>query len=285
MDATLNAEGEGRHEALDSGRLAAFLEQLYVRYHYDFRGYAHASMKRRLRAAMLHLGLRTPVQLEERVLADPESFAHLLGFLTVQVSDLFRDPPYWQALRFGVVPLLRTFPSLKVWIAGCSSGEEVWSLAILLHEEGLLERTLLYATDINGHALARAEAGVYEIDRAPAFTENHRRAGGRVPLSDYYSAAYGRVVFDKALKRRVVFADHSLATDSVFAEVQLVSCRNVLIYFERALQDRALGLFREALCHNGFIGLGSKETLRFSAHASAFDTVSMDARIWQKKRA
>lgn len=277
--------GDGRPGDLDGPALTDFLARLFARYHYDFRGYALASLRRRLRAAMLHLGLRTLAQLEARVLADPDSFTHLLGFLTVQVSDLFRDPPYWQALRTQVVPLLRTFPSLKIWIAGCSSGEEVWSLAILLHEEALLSRTLLYATDINGRALAKAEAGVYELDRVPVFTENHRRSGARAPLSDYYSAAYGRVVFDKALKRNMVFADHSLATDSVFAEVQLVSCRNVLIYFERALQNRALGLFRDALCHNGFIGLGSKETLRFTAHAEAFDVLDPSARIWQKKRA
>lgn len=279
MDAALSPDPAVEWEALPG-----FLEAVYARYHYDFRGYAQSSLKRRLRTAMLHSGERTLAQLQQRVLADATHFAQLLGFLTVQVSELFRDPPFWLALRTQVMPMLRTFPSLKIWLAGCSSGEEVWTMAILLKEEGLLSRAVLYATDINASALARAEAGIYGIDRIPGFTGNHQRAGGKAPLSDYYSAAYGHVVFDKALKRHVVFADHSLATDSVFAEVQLVCCRNVLIYFDRPLQDRALALFREALCHNGFLGLGSKETLRFSAHAAAFDVVAAHERLYQKKR-
>jgi chemotaxis protein methyltransferase CheR len=168
-------------------------------------------------------------------------------------------------------------------VAGCSTGEEVYSLAILLREEGLLERSLIYATDINAGALQKAEAGVYDIERVPGFTENHARSGGRSSLSDHYSAAYGRVVFDKSLRRHIVFSDHSLATDSVFAEVQLVSCRNVLIYFDRALQDRALGLFSEALCRKGFLGLGSKESLRFSAYAAQFDEFVAQDRIYQKR--
>jgi len=259
------------------------IDAIYHRYHYDFRGYAQASLKRRLQTALLQFGCKTLSQLQDRVLHDPAVFPAMLQYLTVQVSDMFRDPGYFQSLRREVVPLLRTYPSLKVWVAGCSSGEEVYSLAILLHEEGLLERTLIYATDINPHALRAAEAGVFDLERVPAFTENHARSGARSSLSDYYTARYGRVVFDKSLREHVVFSDHSLATDSVFAEVHLVSCRNVLIYFERELQNRALGLFREALCHRGFLGLGSKESLRFSAHAEAFDEFVADDRIYRKK--
>jgi len=259
------------------------IDAIYHRYHYDFRGYAQASLKRRLQTALLQFGCKTLSQLQDRVLHDPAVFPAMLQYLTVQVSDMFRDPGYFQSLRREVVPLLRTYPSLKVWVAGCSSGEEVYSLAILLHEEGLLERTLIYATDINPHALRAAEAGVFDLERVPAFTENHARSGARSSLSDYYTARYGRVVFDKSLREHVVFSDHSLATDSVFAEVHLVSCRNVLIYFERELQNRALGLFREALCHRGFLGLGSKESLRFSAHAEAFDEFVAEDRIYRKK--
>ena len=259
------------------------IDAIYHRYHYDFRGYAQASLKRRLQTALLQFGCKTLSQLQDRVLHDPAVFPAMLQYLTVQVSDMFRDPGYFQSLRREVVPLLRTYPSLKVWVAGCSSGEEVYSLAILLHEEGLLERTLIYATDINPHALRAAEAGVFDLERVPAFTENHARSGARSSLSDYYTARYGRVVFDKSLREHVVFSDHSLATDSVFAEVHLVSCRNVLIYFERELQNRALGLFREALCHRGFLGLGSKESLRFSAHAEAFDEFVPEDRIYRKK--
>jgi chemotaxis protein methyltransferase CheR len=184
-----------------------------------------------------------------------------------------------------VVPQLRTYPSLKVWIAGCSTGEEAYSMAILLREEGLLSRTLIYATDINPHVLQKAEAGVYDADRIPAFTENHRRSGAPTSLSDYYQAAYGRAVFDRELRRHLVFSDHSLATDSVFAEVHLVSCRNVLIYFNRVLQDRAIGLFRESLCRKGFLGIGAKESLRFSAHGDAFTELVHEDRIFQKKDA
>ena len=156
-------------------------------------------------------------------------------------------------------------------------------MAILLREEGLLVRSLIAATDINATALQKAEAGVYEIERVPGFTENHARSGGHSSLSDHYSAAYGRVVFDKSLRRHIVFSDHSLATDSVFAEVQLISCRNVLIYFDRTLQDRALGLFREALCRRGFLGLGSKESLRFSSQADHFEEFVPNERIYQKR--
>ena len=259
------------------------IDAIFLKYHFDFRGYSGPSLKRRLTTAMSRFGCATLSQLQDKVLHDPAIFPPLLDYLTVQVSELFRDPSYFRALREKVIPLLRTYPSLRIWVAGCSTGEEVYSLAILLHEENLLSRTLIYATDINAHALEKAEAGVYDIDRIAGFTVNHRNAGGRSSLADFYSAAYGHAVFDKALKSHIVFSDHSLATDSVFAEVQLVSCRNVLIYFNRELQDRALGLFREALCRKGFLGLGSKESMRFSAHADDFDTVAAADRIYQRR--
>ena len=259
------------------------IDAIYHRYHYDFRGYAQASLKRRLYTALTQFECKTLSQLQDRVLHEPSVFPALMEYLTVQVSDMFRDPSYYLALRNEVVPLLRTYPSLKVWVAGCSAGEEVYSLAILLKEEGLLDRTLIYATDINPHALRAAESGVFDMARVSTFTENHMRSGARSSLSDHYTARYERVVFDKALREHMVFSDHSLATDSVFAEVHLVSCRNVLIYFERDLQNRALGLFREALCHRGFLGLGSRESLRFSAEAGAFDDFVPDDRIYRKK--
>lgn len=259
------------------------IDAIYHRYHYDFRGYAQASLKRRLNTALIQFGCDTLSQLQDRVLHDPAVFPALLEYLTVQVSEMFRDPGYYQSLRREVVPLLRTYPSLKIWVAGCSAGEEVYSLAILLQEEGLLDRSLIYATDINTQALRSAEAGVFDQARVPLFTENHARSGAGSSLSDYYTARYGRVVFDKALRERMVFSDHSLATDSVFAEMHFVSCRNVLIYFDRELQNRALGLFREALCHRGFLGLGSKESLRFSAHSDAFEDFVLEDRIYRKR--
>jgi chemotaxis protein methyltransferase CheR len=262
--------------------LRLLIDAIYLRYHYDFRGYAAASLKRRLTAAPSHFGCATLSQLQDKVLHEPATFPALLSLLTVPVSEMFRDPSYFLSLREKVVPLLRTYPSLKMWVAGCSTGEEVYSLAILLREEGLLERTLIYATDINPQTLQQAAAGVYAVDRIAGFTENHRKAGGRASLSDYYTAAYGRAVFDKSFRRHIVFSDHSLATDSVFAEVQFVSCRNVLIYFKPELQDRALGLFRDALCRKGFLGIGMKESLRFSSHARSFADVVYEDRIFQK---
>jgi chemotaxis protein methyltransferase CheR len=263
--------------------LQLLIDAIYLKYHYDFRGYARASLKRRLRTAMGRFGCDTLSRLQDKVLHEPATFPALLGYLTVQVSDMFRDPVYFQTLRQKVVPLLRTYPSLRIWVAGCSSGEEVYSLAILLREEGLLERTLIYATDINAQALEIAAAGVYGVDRVAGFSDNYRKAGGSASLSEYYTAAYGRAVFDKSLRENMVFSDHSLATDSVFAEVQFVSCRNVLIYFDRGLQDRAVGLFRDALVRRGFLGVGSKESLRFSEHAGAFDEVVRNERIYQKR--
>lgn len=265
--------------------LHLLIDAIYLKYHYDFRRYAQASLKRRLTAAMVRFNCNTYSQLQDKVLHQPEMFSSLLDYLTVPVSEMFRDPAYFRSLRETVVPILRTYPFLKVWVAGCSTGEEVYSLAILLREEGLLSRTLIYATDINPHTLQKASAGVYDVDRIAGFTEAHRKSGGNSSLSDYYTAAYGSAVFDKSLREHIVFSDHSLATDSVFAEVQLVSCRNVLIYFNRDLQDRAVGLFRDALCRKGFLGIGSKETLRFSSHSEAFSELSRDDRIYQKRDA
>jgi chemotaxis protein methyltransferase CheR len=263
--------------------LRLLIDAIFLRYHYDFREYAASSLRRRLRAAMTHFRCQTLSQLQDRILHDESAFPALLDFLTVPVSEMFRDPSYFRSLRTTVVPLLRTYPSLKIWVAGCSTGEEAYSLAILLKEEDLLKRAIIYGTDINPQVLQKAEAGVYEVERIAGFTENHRRSGARSSLSDYYTAAYGRAVFDKSLKRHMVFSDHSLATDSVFAEVQLVSCRNVLIYFNRVLQDRAVGLFHDALCRKGFLGIGSKESLRFTSHADAFTDVVREDRIFQKK--
>ena len=263
--------------------LQLLIEAINLKYHYDFRHYARASMKRRLTSAMTHLGVSSLSQLQDRTLHDPAVFPRLLDFLTVPVSEMFRDPGYFRAIRENVVPMLRTYPSLKIWVAGCSTGEEAYSFAILLQEAGLLARTLIYATDINPHVLEKATAGVYDSERMAGFTENHRKSGARSSLSDYYTAAYGRALIDKNLKQHIVFSDHSLATDSVFAEVQLVSCRNVLIYFNRELQDRAIALFSDALCRKGFLGIGSKESLRFSMHASDFDEVDRASRIYQRR--
>jgi len=267
--------------------LRLLLEAIYDRYHYDFRSYAKASLKRRLAQARDHLSVSTLSGLQERVLHDPESFAALLQYLTVQVSDMFRDPEFFQSLRTQVLPVLATYPSIKVWVAGCSSGEEAYSLAILLHEEGLLDRSIIYATDINAQALRAAARGVYSLERLRGFTQNHRLSGARTSLSNYYHASPDAsdesAIMDSRLRRKITFSDHSLATDNVFSEVHLVTCRNVLIYFDHELQNRALGLFGEALVDRGFLGLGSKESLRFSKAAAMFTEVDIRQRLYRKK--
>jgi len=268
--------------ALFDLELKVLLEAVYQRYHYDFRDYAVSSLRRRMRQAMQRFECERLTDLQHRLLHEPEVFAQAMQFFTVQVSEMFRDPGYFRVLREQAVPVLRTYPSIKLWVAGCSTGEEVWSLAILLQEEGLLDRAIVYATDINPTALAAAEAGAFAIDRLAQFSRNYLQAGGTGSLSDYYTTAYNGAVFDRRLRRNIVFADHSLATDTVFSEVHLVSCRNVLIYFNRELQDRAVGLFRDSLVHRGFLGLGSKESLQFGEHHAAFETCSREQRLYRK---
>ena len=263
--------------------LRLLLEAIYLRYHYDFRGYSLDSMARRLGKAKEHFKCRSYSLLQDRVLHEPSVFPELMSYLTVQVSEMFRDPSYFRSLREYVVPYLKTYPSLKVWVAGCSTGEELFSLAILFREEGLESRTMFYGTDINSEALRKAERGMYSLARIPVFTQNHRLSGGRSSLSDYYTAAYGAAIFDKSLCDRAVFSDHSLVSDTVFAEVQLISCRNVLIYFDQELRDRALGLFKDALSRKGFLGLGSKESLVTSRYAGAFTQCVRRERIYEKR--
>ena len=270
-------------EKTEDIEIRLLLEALYVRYHYDFRSYAMASIKRRLKQAREQLGFVTFSAMQESVLHDPAMLPRLVGYLTIQVSDMFRDPGFFRAFREKVVPHLRTYPSLKVWIAGCSGGEELYSFVILFREEGLESRTLFYATDINQDALRAAEAGIFSLDRVPLFTENHRKSGGKSSLSDYYQAAYSRVSFDKSLRRNVVFSDHSLVTDAAFAEMHLISCRNVMIYFDRALQNRVLGLFKDSLARKGFLGVGAKESLRFSEHAASFAEFVREEKIYQRR--
>ncbi|KQQ96555.1 protein-glutamate O-methyltransferase CheR [Massilia sp. Leaf139] len=262
--------------------LRMLVEAVYLKYNYDFRDYTGASQKRRVLVALREMECATVSELQAKVLHQPEAFARLLQYLTIPVTEMFRDPEYHAALRSQVLPHLSTYPSLKLWVAGCSTGEEVYSLAILLHEEGLLERSIIYATDINPESLDAARRGVFPLDRMRLYTENYQKAGGKRAFSDYYTAAYGGALFERFLTENVTFADHSLATDSVFSETHFVSCRNVMIYFNRRLQNRVLGLFHESLCHRGFLALGSKESIDFSNHANRFEAVAKRERIFRK---
>ena len=263
--------------------LMPLLEAINLKYSYDFRQYSPASMKRGVVRAMNLMVCPSLSVLEEKVLHDSECFDYLLRFLTNPMSEMFRDPSYVLSLRERVIPILKTYPSLKIWVAGCSTGEEVYSLAILLQEEELLERTILYATDINPRSLEKADTGIFELGNIQKFTWNYQKSGGKGSLSDYYTAAVNSVKFNSALKKNVIFANHSLVTDAVFSEMHLISCRNVLIYFDRELQDRVFGLFHESLCRKCFLGLGSKETILFSRHAKYFDPFVQKDRIFQKK--
>lgn len=269
--------------APEDRELQDLLHTIYVRFHYDFRGYSLGALKRRLCGMLPQLGYTTIAQLTARLQRDGSIFQQLIGALTIQVSDLFRDPAHFAFLRQHIVPVLSTYPSLRLWVAGCAAGEEAYSFAILLDEHGLLERSLIYATDINADALARAEAGVYPAHRAALFTKNHQLSGARCSLARYYSASYDSIVLSRVLRRHIVFSDHSLATDAVFAEAQLVSCRNVLIYFDSELQERTLGLLGDALCRKGFLGLGSQEMPHFASFRARFEAMDPRERWFQRK--
>lgn len=258
------------------------MEAIYSRYSYDFRDYTGASQKRRVAQALAQFDCPSIPALQAGVERDPTLFLQLLQYLTIPVSEMFRDPVFFLTLRQQVLPVLQTYPSLKIWVAGCSTGEEAYSLAILLKEEGLLERSLIYATDINASSLDTARRGIFPLASIRSHTTNYQQAGGKRAFSDYYIAAYEGAIFDNTLSENITFADHSLATDSVFSETQLVLCRNVLIYFNKTLQDRALGLFHESLSHRGFLGLGSKESIDFSAYATRFEPLVKAERLFRK---
>lgn len=263
--------------------LKLLIEAIYLKYNYDFRDYAGASQKRRVLHAVHQLRCASISELQAKILHDPNVFAELLQYLTIPTTEMFRDPDYFLALREQVIPFLKTYPSLKIWIAGCSTGEELYAMAILLKEEELLERSIIYATDINPQSLEKAKKGIYSLERVRNYTANYIAAGGKCAFSDYYTAAYDGALFDRTLCENISFADHSLATDNVFSEMHLICCRNVMIYFNHELQERALGLFHESLCHRGFLGLGSKESIDFSCYANVFEAFVKPQRIYRKR--
>ena len=220
--------------------------------------------------------------MQDRVLRDPDFLQQILLDFSINVTEMFRDPDFYKAIRKEVVPLLKTYPFIKIWHAGCSTGEEVYSMAILLQEEGLLERTQIYATDFNQNVLKSAKEGIYSVENVKEYTQNYLRAGGKENFSDYYTAHYDRVMMNKDLCENVLFAHHNLVTDSVFSEVNLVICRNVLIYFERVLQNRVVGLFKDSLISGGILCLGSKESLQFNEHAQLFSPFVGKEKIYRK---
>lgn len=258
------------------------IQAIYSRFQYDFRQYSRSSMRRRLEQALIKFDLKNISQIQEKILHEPDFFPKLIAYLTVNTTEMFRDPGYFLSLKENVFPMLNTFPSIKVWIAGCSTGEEVVSLSILLKEAGL-KKYLIYATDINPMNLEVAKRRIYPLETIQKASRNYRLAGGEACLSDYYSEAYDSVRFDESLYQNVVFSDHSLSTDAVFSETHLISCRNVLIYFDRPLQERVFHLFRESLIRGTYLGLGNKETIMFSDIRDSFEVIDQQNRIFRKK--
>jgi len=259
------------------------LEAIYLKYGYDFRDYSKAHLKRRIMHRLALSGLNSISQLQHQVLYDRAFLETLLNDFSINVTEMFRDPPFYKAFRQEVVPVLKTYPFIKVWHAGCSSGEEVYSMAILLKEEGLYERTQIYATDFNVEVIEKAKQAIYPIEDIKDYTYNYQQSGGLASFADYYIARYESVILDHTLKRKIIFADHNLVTDGVFGEMHVVICRNVLIYFNRELQNKVFKLFYESLRNGGFLGIGTKETLRFSNYMEKFDTISENLKIYQKK--
>jgi chemotaxis protein methyltransferase CheR len=274
----------GYDPSLERLEIELLLEGIYRHYGFDFRSYAYASIRRRLWKRIETEGLPSVTALQEKVLHDPAMMEKLLLDLSINVTAMYRDPAFYLAFRQCVIPLLRTYPFIRVWHAGCSTGEEVFSMAILLEEEGLYERSRIYATDINEVVLQKAKSGIFPIERMQEYTENYIRAGGKRSFSEYYVAKYDGALFRPALLKNVVFSQHNLVTDRSFAECHVILCRNVLIYFDRPLQERVHGLFYESLSTFGVLGLGSKESLKFSKYEDCFEPLSTANKIYRKVR-
>ena len=267
---------------LERVEIELLLEGIYRHYGFDFRSYAYSSVRRRLWKRLEAESLTTISQLQARVLHDPDAMERLLLDLSVNVTSMFRDPGFYLAFRERVVPMLRTYPFIRVWHAGCSSGEEVYSLAILLEEEGLLDRARVYATDINDLVLQHARNGIFPLNRMQEYTENYIKAGGKRSFSEYYTAKYDGALFSPSLTRNVVFAQHNLVTDRSFSEFNVIFCRNVLIYFDRELQQRVHGLFYDSLAMFGILGLGSKESLKFSKYEPCYEKLHPREKLYRK---
>lgn len=251
-------------------------------YGYDFTNYSKAHIKRRMSVFLTKHRYESISEMQHYVLHNPNIFEDFLNNFSINVTEMFRDPDFYKEFRKNVIPILKTYPYLKIWIAGCATGEEVYSFAIMLKEEGLLARSTIYATDFNSKALQKAAKAIYSIDTIKSYTSNYQKSGGNSSFSDYYIADYNSVIINKSLKENVVFAEHNLVTDGVFTEANLIVCRNVLIYFDRDLQDKVLSLFNKSLIQGGYLALGTKETIQFSKINSKFSTISKENKIYKK---
>ena len=259
------------------------LEAIFKKYGYDFRNYARSSIRRRILHALGMSECKNISAMQHQLLHDRDFFDSVFFTLSITTSEMFRDPDFFKAIREQVVPILRTYPSVKIWHAGCSTGEEVYSMAIVLAEEGLLDRTLFYGTDINPRALKKAREGIFPTGDLQKFTANYHAAGGKEPFSKYYQSDDHFALFDGPIKKNLVFGDHNLVTDGVFSETQMVVCRNVLIYFNDELREQVLQKFAASLCRKGILCLGSKESLRFSKQSNDFESISESDRIYRRR--
>ena len=285
LDGGRDDEGtRSRDEELETIELRLLTEAVFRRYGLDFRNYATASLRRRVHLAMHEEGVRTISALTDRLLHDPPAMERLLLRLSINVTAMFRDPGFFLALRHKVVPHLRSYPFVRIWHAGCSTGEEVYSMAILLAEEGLYDRCRIYATDFNEVALSRARDGIVSLEAMQEYSTNYLRAGGHGSLSDYYTANYGHAIFRQALRKNIIFSQHNLVTDGSFNEFNLILCRNVMIYFNSELTGRVHKLLYASLRRYGVLGLGRKESLRGTPHEADYEVVDDGERIFRRPR-
>ncbi len=275
-------EGATYDADLERVEISVLLEAIFQHYGFDFRTYAYASIRRRLWKRIHEAGLKNVSSLQERVLHDPAMMELLLLDLSINVTAMFRDPGFYRTFRQTIVPMLRTYPFIRIWHAGCSTGEEVYSMAILLQEEGLYDRARIYATDINEVVLKKAKEGIFSLERMQEYTDNYIKAGGTRSFSEYYTAKYGAALFNPSLTKNVVFSQHNLVTDRSFSEFNAIICRNVLIYFDKSLQSRVIGLFNDSMAMFGILALGSKESLRFSDYESSYEQVAPPEKIYRK---
>jgi len=264
--------------------ISLLLEAINQKYGYDFRQYSKAHINRRIRNRMVLSGLEDVSQIQSKVLKD-ETFAYqLLQDLSITVTEMFRDKDFYKSLRENVIPILKTYPFIKIWHAGCATGEEAYSMAIILSEEGLYDRTTIYATDFNQHALNRAKEGIFSNSMMREYTSNYQLSGGKEPFSSYYTSSHDNIIMNQSLKKNIVWANHNLVIDSVFAEVHLILCRNVLIYFDNSLQNKVQKLFYDSLVNGAILCLGSKEGLRFTEFHEKYSELDKKQRIFKKKR-
>jgi chemotaxis protein methyltransferase CheR len=281
LDNRIDSEDQGCEE-LEKIEIEILLEAIYRHYGYDFRNYVFSSIRRRVRYRMKTENLSSVSGLQEKVLHDPKMMEKLFIDFSINVTEMFRDPDFFLSFRRQVIPVLKEYPYIRIWHAGCSSGEEVYSMAILLHEEGLLKQSRIYATDINETVLKTAKKGIFPINKMQAYTKNYLKAGGTKAFSEYYSVKQDQVMFHSALSENVIFAQHNLVTDGSFNEFHVIICRNVMIYFNKELQNHVHQLFYQSLCRSGFLGLGNKEGITFTNQAKYYEEIDSAEKIYQK---